>query len=645
MKSIFPILAFILVATNLLSQYEIQTKAYPSLPSESVKVKKDKQNWIKSPGDVVFSETFDGSIGNFTTSGPDAAVWQFDTNGPDGQYSSPTNIDIITSTTAANGFMIFDADLSNPGAAADFVSRSGSLVSPVIDITANPNVLLVFEHDYRHCCSSSFFVAVDVSDNGFNSFTTYNVSEPGFGVNLRPGTIQTEINLSEFFATNPNLSNFQFRFNFDGVSNATSHYYWQVDDVMLVEQYPNELSLKTLWLGDIVNNFEVTETPQDLAGELVVQAAIQNLGIQIPANIRLRTRVVGANFTEFFNNLGGVLSNNFTLINDTITYNTGFQLGTLEVGNYTIFCSIEHDGVDGNTNNNLLTRSFKISQNKLASYNTDQLLIQNSVGYAFGPRNPSGSDDMIVGSIFYLPTTKNITGFDIALSTGRTGFETTFDDDLFLNIWEYKPENPQTSRFEYVAGDFGYTINSSQLTNNGSSFYTFDFQNASGTSGNYTLAGGKYYFAAFNHLGGIGRYLWYWSTLTDDDYSTWIKGPFGVNDAVNWFTIGYDLLIKVNFEMPISETKEQIKEAFNFSLYPNPSSDKTTFHYSLLIDSKVSYKLIDLAGKELITSQQVEIEKGKHQIDISTANLSEGIYSLVFEVNGSFSTHKLVVKK
>jgi hypothetical protein len=628
------------------SQFEQQAQHYPSLPIEGKGSAKKPTPYLKAPGDIIFSETFNGSIGTFTASGPDAAVWQFDTDGPDGQYSSPTNIDIITSTTASNGFMIFDADLSNPGAAADFVSRSGSLVSPVINLTTTPNAVLVFEHDYRHCCSNQFFVAVDVSDDGFNTFTTFNVSEPGFGVNLRAGTVLTEVNLSPFLASGIDLTNFQFRFNFDGSTNTTSHYYWQIDDVYLIEQYPYELSIKNLWLGDIVTDFETTETTQELAGELIVQAALKNLGTDIPANIRLKTRVLSSDLTEVFNAAGGTLSNNFTLVNDTILFNTGFDLSTLAIGTYTIETTIEHDQTDGILTNNMFERTFVMSENTLASFNQDQLLYQNSIGYVYGPRDPAGSVDMLVGSIFYLPIDKEIQGFDIALATGRTGFETTEGDEIILSIWEYKPENPQAERFTYVVGDYGYLSNSSMLTNNASSFYSFDFQNATGSAGSYTLEGGKSYLAAFSHFGGTGRYLWYWSTVTDDDYSTWTNGPFGANQARNWFTLGYDPLIKVNFTVPpAAGIQEKNNEVYNFSMFPNPSSDKAEFHYTLNNNSTVSYKIYDVAGKEIFNSKISEESEGKHSFEIKTSNFSEGIYNLVLKVNDSYTTHKLVIKK
>ena len=45
----------------------------------------------KAPGDVIFTETFNGSIGTFTTTGPDAGKWLFDLNGPDGTFSATDN--------------------------------------------------------------------------------------------------------------------------------------------------------------------------------------------------------------------------------------------------------------------------------------------------------------------------------------------------------------------------------------------------------------------------------------------------------------------------------------------------------------------------------------------------------------------------
>lgn len=200
----------------------------------------------KAGGDVLYSYDFNGSIGTWTTAGADAAIWKFDTDGPNGEYSDPAT-EIIESTTAANGFMIFDADFSNtPGGGT---SRSGFLVSPVIDLTGQAAVNIRFEHCYRTCCASAWIPQVEVSTDGFATFEAFDVTVPGIGVNDQSPTTLKELNISSWLATATNLSNFQFRFNWDGdLGTGTSHYHWQIDDVALVVTQDNDLELKeVLW--------------------------------------------------------------------------------------------------------------------------------------------------------------------------------------------------------------------------------------------------------------------------------------------------------------------------------------------------------------------------------------------------------------
>lgn len=201
----------------------------------------------KAGGDILYSETFNGSISNWTTGGPDASVWAFDTNGPNGEYSNPAT-EIIESTTAANGFMIFDCDLSNtPGGGT---SRSGFLISPIIDLTGQPAVNIKFEHVYRTCCTSSWIPQVEVTTDGFATFKAYDVTMPGIGVNDQGPTTIKELNISDFLATATNLDQFQFRFNFDGdLGTGTSHYHWQIDDVALVVTQDYDLELTSVLWG------------------------------------------------------------------------------------------------------------------------------------------------------------------------------------------------------------------------------------------------------------------------------------------------------------------------------------------------------------------------------------------------------------
>lgn len=228
---------------------------------------------------VLFTETFNGSSGSWTTTGADAAIWKFDMDGPNGQYSDPV-MQIIKSTTASNGFMIFDADLSNPGTSD--IDRAGQLVSPVIDLTGKTDIAITFEHSLRFCCSNSFFPKLEVSTDNFSTFDSFNVGE-GIVVNQTSGTMTSMVMISSWLTTATNLNNFKFRFNFDGVTGGnTSHYFWQLDDISVFVPLNNDLEILATYNADVVNvtnGMELSMLPSSQFKTFTVSCDIKNIGI------------------------------------------------------------------------------------------------------------------------------------------------------------------------------------------------------------------------------------------------------------------------------------------------------------------------------------------------------------------------------
>src|SRR5690606_4836476 len=116
---------------------------------------------LRAGGDVVFYEDFangaagNNGVGEWTTSGPHGNIWRRSTTGPNGAYTSPTS-SRIQSATATNGFMMFASDSANtnwstnpPTIVADPIPFEGSLVSPLLDLSATPYVELVFQQRGR----------------------------------------------------------------------------------------------------------------------------------------------------------------------------------------------------------------------------------------------------------------------------------------------------------------------------------------------------------------------------------------------------------------------------------------------------------------------------------------------------------------
>lgn len=86
-----------------------------------------------------------------------------------------------------------------------------------------------------------------------------------------------------------------------------------------------------------------------------------------------------------------------------------------------------------------------------------------------------------------------------------------------------------------------------------------------------------------------------------------------------------------------------IKEEFNFSLYPNPTTGELNISFTLKETSHVKIELFNSLGQIVNTIEDKKLNSGENRINFSTENIPEGIYHLKFSVNGN-TIAKMVVK-
>jgi phage baseplate assembly protein gpV len=84
---------------------------------------------------------------------------------------------------------------------------------------------------------------------------------------------------------------------------------------------------------------------------------------------------------------------------------------------------------------------------------------------------------------------------------------------------------------------------------------------------------------------------------------------------------------------------------FSVNVFPNPSVNEATVSFELTNTSDVTLTVTDLAGKTVYTNNLGNTTAGKHNVEINTAVLAGGIYTVNFSANNTIVTKKLVVKK
>lgn len=84
------------------------------------------------------------------------------------------------------------------------------------------------------------------------------------------------------------------------------------------------------------------------------------------------------------------------------------------------------------------------------------------------------------------------------------------------------------------------------------------------------------------------------------------------------------------------------EELSSLVLYPNPVKDQVSVDLELSMDTEVSYDVIDINGKTVLSGASNILNAGGHTLTIDTQKLAAGAYQFVIRMNGSSATKTFV---
>lgn len=649
MKKIYLSLVSIAILSSSYAQTNIERIGFSSNQnifkkeklSDYTSAKKVVGKIEKDVNDTLWSEDFASGISSWTTGGADGAIWTYDTDGPDGPYSDTDGEDIITSTTANNGFLMYDADLY--GGANNYPILSGHITSPAIDLSSTDAISLNFQTAYRYCCSSTPRLKVQISTDDFQTNSEFTVEDDAVGVNDFSGTLNMKINLVSFLTTATNKSNTKIRFLFDGFDS----YHWQIDDIAITESLSNDIELTSLILnkvfgddGTIYTNLkEYTSIPLMLADTLSVQAIVKNNGAAgVSANSTLNIKIYDDQENLVIQETGGAVSgsiNKLIYTGDTITFDTEIDLSQFSPGTYKVLADLETG--DENIDNDTISRTLIISEKFLGQENYDiNMRSIESAGYS--PTN--NFDYFMIGNDYFLPSMNNmneisIDGLEITL--GQTSTRTiTPNTQVEIKVYERDGSN-------YIEVDQPrlFTITPDMIPATGSTnSVILNFHQAEDLTGSIILETNKKYVIGFYHAGGTES-IAYVNQSMDSDYSTRLF--INNNGTDGWFWNGSQLLSRLVFDESLGINKNTSNVSIG-NIYPNPTSGVASISYSIENSTVLNVNIVDITGKKVYESVEGQKSSGKHTLVINTEVLNIGVYYVTLSSSEGVVTKKLIKK-
>lgn len=593
-----------------------------------------------------FGTGMTGTNGTWTVDGADGSIWRHSLYGPSGCYS--LNTPTPTTTTAANGFMLFDCDsancvdaTTNPPTITQ-VAKYGSIVSPVIDLSLESSVLLTFQQTLRYCCSSALTLYVYASNDGGTTWSTPISVLYGLAVNVNAPNPQTvSVNISSLVGGS---SNAKIKFEWGGVS----HYYWAIDDIMLSPAPPNDVRLNsaTYWneTRDIVfgTPLDYPIVPSNQIDNLVLKGILDNQGSATATNATLDFSIVNSATTVV--GTGG--STPADLPSASTRTDSAIWAHSSTPETYTLNLTADHDNIG----------SEAVTSDNDRSAGSVQVVATSGTQWSRDNNTQNGTfidldaEPYIIGNVFYVYNDITVYSIDAAFMGGATATDPGVS--AAVTLFEMDPAATAIADafvpvYSGSANGIDYTINASQIGNSTTTVWNRFPINPAAPETGILLQAGKQYLAAVEHYGGADYLsIAVSGTTPNSDASAWLYGDGG--SGVDWYYLTNKLKIRLGLDQAASFLSVDDLISNNLTLgqnVPNPADNSTKINYSLVEAADVNFEIVDITGKVVYSENMGNKGAGLYSMNINTADFAAGVYYYTMTAGLDKLTCKMMVTK
>ena len=637
---------------------------------------------VRGGGAILFQETFsngfDGSNGNGAWTVEDNAndsLWAWVMPGGQGVYADgnatgtahpggefSTNIGALASTTASDGWMIFDCDFYNTPIATGYQDTEGALVSPNLDFTDNASVIVSWESYFRYCCFpyAPVYLEVGTTEDGVTSWTTFDAHgsfiESANSASANPLPVSMDVSC---VAANMDSVNLRFAYRqAPETGTAYSHYYWGIDDVLVTSNdVVNDIEITQVTNGDVFSVWEYRLTPLEQAiasanGGMVAGVMYRNVGTENQTNVEVLVEVLDAG-GAVVNSTTALIDTVYTFANastcpantqDTLYVNTNWEPSV--VGDYGLRITMTSEQEDASPANNVLAKDVLY---------TDDIYGHDDVSVLDAELRPRESDDITdffdptgYGSFFTCPNPGSV-AYGVAVRFGPNSGLTIAGDEDDLEF---------ETRLYTLDGSAGITDSPFDAA-----YWVYDvaWSNPAGTSEIETYLefddpidletweigiGGNYYFAAvMDEFGSATELTVLAQANSDSDNSTGNFNQTGAGDFV-WFTSqtatpAVRLITSEREAIELLAANHGIRLEQNM---PNPALGTTTIRFELGQSHDVELEVRDAMGRLVTSNDMGTLGAGSHTWDLNLSGWASGMYTYTLKADGLRTTKKLTVK-
>lgn len=563
---------------------------------------------LKAQPAPFYQETFPNAAAftdNWTQGGTNAGsadwVWS---NDPSGVFQGQPD---FASTTASNGFIIFNSDANG-----DF-SHDVFVTSKAIDCSGRNTVFLRCENQYGFFSPGGVSIAeVGVSTDG-TTFTYRQVLANVPRNDLSDPVQVVTLELPEA-ANQPSV---RIRFRWRG----QFEYIWRIDDIGLYDGNPTPANDLAVDLPRIPFNFA---TPLSQVDEESFIIRVENVGTMPQTNVTAQISVTGDNGDSF--TASEVIGTLAPMEDDTVQFANTFSASN--VGNYTFTYSVSQTETDAFPSDNSLGGEFVITQN----------LFAKDDGTIAGANQPA----TIVGDFWEIGNLYTI------VNEGFEAYEASFsiasNDDAALvgqdiNVFLYRLEDNGDSTFDDDdLSIVGLGTKTLEATDTSFSLITVDLIPLVGElEPGVMLEPGDYFITV---------------ELSEDMFIVYSALPYYYDFSTvvrngEWFLGGFGPDVTAITRMRIREISTSTKEpqlADNqVEIYPNPVQNNLNVKIALeKVTNQAQLTVMDAMGKTIAVRNYEGIKD--QTITLDANSWAAGTYFLHVRTDAGVKTKRLVVQ-
>lgn len=516
--------------------------------------------------------------------------WVIGTTAPGGGFP----IGPIQSTTAANGFALFDSDL--------LCGASGSQNSIVrntnpIDLSGETNVTLEFQSYYRRFQGTA---SVGFSTDATN--WTFIPVHTDLGVN--DGSANPEV-VSVPAPVIGNSSTAYICFRYQGGCD----YAWMVDDVKIISTPTYDL--KTTYSRHHVDMYQYSQIPINQVAPTVFEVGVTNNGIDDLTNVQLTVSVTGQETTSLTSSAISLSAG------DIDTLDVSFTPSAVGTYNFSQALSLNETDEDPSNNSNLPNVTFQVTDYVYA--------VDKGAPYS---NYPDLADIFLDATI---PRTEIGNSFDIFSNQTVYGVDIRISDlsdegsELYATLYQINPTASTAAELWTPTGTETdiYVIEPSTPFN---TIMTIPFLAPHNLNANTT------YMVSVQTI--AGDVVYSGSGTTNGNTQSW--GIIQNNTGITWTGLSLVPVIRLNFQDPSTVSIDNASKLEGISIYPNPSTGIINISNDTNVENTIV--VTDVTGKVIST----KVSTAAEAIDLSLAGTGIYIVEVVNE-NGK-KVERVIIK-